>query len=118
MLHRNRIWTIATVTDVETLAEQLAQHTWCCCNGFRLGLYLFVNDATSPDGAQEYAVLKPRGSHFVEIESLTISWMTGEQALDILRRVVAGEFDQENYGTIESRRIQTPAEHGRCQHCA
>jgi hypothetical protein len=47
-----------------------------------------------------------------------MSWMTGDKALDIIRRVVAGEFDHENYGMIEPRRIQTPAEHGRCQHCA
>lgn len=118
MLHRNRIWTIAVVPDAETLAEQLTQSTWCCCNGFRLGDYLFVNDATGPDGAQEYAALKPVGEDYVQIESLTFSWMNREQALDIIRRVLAGEFDHESYGAIESRRIQTPAEHGRCGHCA
>lgn len=118
MLHRKRIWTIAVVADAETLADQLTQSTWCCCNGFRLGNYLFVNDATCPDGAQEYAALKPLGDAYVQIESLTFSWMTREQALDIIRRVVAGEFDHEHYGTIEPRRLQTPAEHGRCHHCA
>jgi hypothetical protein len=118
MLHRNRIWTIAPVADANTLAEQLTQITWCCCNGFRLGNYLFVNDATCPDGAQEYAVLKPRGDEYVQIESITFSWMNREQALDVIRRVLAGEFDHESYGRIESRRIQTPAEHGRCGHCA
>ena len=118
MLHRNRIWTIADVVDAETLAEQLTQSTWCCCNGFRLGGYLFVNDATGPDGAQEYAALKPLGEDYVQVESLTFSWMTREKALDIIRRVIAGEFDHEHYGNIKRQRMQTPAEHGRCHHCA
>jgi hypothetical protein len=118
MLHRNRIWTITPVADADTLADQLTHFTWCCCNGFRLGNYLFVNDAICPDGAQEYAVLKPLGDEYVQIESITFSWMNREQALDIIRRVLAGEFDHESYGTIGSRRIQSPAEHGRCGHCA
>lgn len=90
MLHRNRIWTIADAVDAASLAEQLTQSTWCCCNGFRLGGYLFVNDATGPDGAQEYAALKPQGEDYVQVESLTFSWMTRETALDIIRRVIAG----------------------------
>lgn len=118
MLHRQRIWTIAPVNDAKTLAAQLTQHTWCCCNGFRLGKYRFVNDATCADGAQEYAVLKPQGSHFVQIESVTFSWMTLDQALDLIRRVMAGEYDRECYGKIHRRRLQTPVEHGRCAHCA
>ena len=48
MLHHTRIWTIATVETAELLAEQLTQYSWCSCNGFRLGVYLFVNGATSP----------------------------------------------------------------------
>ena len=59
MLHRKRSWSIAPVDDAEALAEKLTQSTWCGCNGFRLGKYLFVNDSTSPDGAQEYGVLQP-----------------------------------------------------------
>ena len=118
MLHRNRIWTIADVTDAETLAAHLKEFTWCGCNGFRLGDYVFVNDATSPDGAQEYAVLKPQGADYVQIESLTFSWMSRDQALDIIRRVAAGEFDDVSYEMIDGRRLQTPAEHGRCGHCA
>ena len=118
MLHHTRIWTIATVETTELLAEQLTQYSWCCCNGFRLGEYLFVNDATGPDGAQEYAALKSCGDHYVQIESLTFSWMNNERALDIIRRVLAGEFDDEHYGVVPARRLQTPAEHGRCHHCA
>lgn len=118
MLHRTRIWTIAIETSAEALAERLTQHTWCCCNGFRLEDYLFVNDATCADGAQEYAALKLRGDRYVQIESLTFSWMTQEQAFDIIRQVLAGRFDHEQYDVVEMRRMQTLAEHGRCHHCA
>jgi len=118
MLHSKRIWSVVPAPSAEWLAEQLTQCTYCGCNGFRLGEYLFVNDATCADGAQEYGVLRPAGDHFVQIESLTFSWMTGTQALDIIRRILAGEFDHEQYGTIDRRRLETSEEHGRCHLCA
>ena len=118
MLHSNRIWSAVPAESAEWLAEQLTQYTYCGCNGFQLGDYLFVNDATCADGAQEYGVLRAAGDHFVQIESLTFSWMTQPKALAIIRRVLAGEFDQEQYDTVDRRRIQTPEEHGRCHHCA
>lgn len=118
MLHRHRIWTIAPTPSTDTLAEQLTQHTWCCCNGFRIGDYVFVNDATCADGAQEYAVLKRCGERYVQIESLTFSWMSREQALQTIRQVLAGQFDHQRIGAVEPHRLQTPAEHGRCHHCA
>jgi len=118
MFHRQRQWSIVPIDDAEVLAEKLTQFTWCGCNGFRLGDYLFVNDATSPDGAQEYGVLKPIGEEFVQIESLTFSWMTLNQAQDIIRRVLAGEFDRERYDMLKAERLESPEQHGRCHHCA
>ncbi len=118
MFHHQRNWSIAPVDNAEALAEKLTQFTWCGCNGFRLGKYLFVNDATSPDGAQEYGVLQPAGEDFVQIESLTFSWMTPDQALDIIRRVLTGEFDHERYDVIKAERLETSEQHGRCHHCA
>ena len=118
MLHSTRIWSVAPAESPEWLAEQLTQYTYCGCNGFRLGNYLFVNDATCADGAQEYAALKLAGDHYVQIESLTFSWMTQEEALDMIRRVLVGQFDHEPYAMIGSSRIQTPEQHGRCPLCA
>ena len=118
MFHRKRQWSIVPIDDAEALAEKLTQSTWCGCNGFRLGKYLFVNDSTSPDGAQEYGVLQPAGKDFAQIESLTFSWMTPIQALDIIRRVQAGEFDREQYDLITAERLESPEQHGRCHHCA
>jgi hypothetical protein len=118
MLHSKRIWMIVPAEGPESLAEQLTQHTWCGCNGFELGGYLFVNDATCADGAQEYGVLRRQESHYVQIESVTFSWMTAERALALIRRVLAGEFDQESYGVVDASRIETPQQHGRCHLCA
>lgn len=61
MLHKRRVWTIAQAESPEWLAAELTACTYCCCNGFRIGGYLFVNDATCADGAQEYAVLRSQG---------------------------------------------------------
>lgn len=118
MLHNQRIWSIAPAESAEWLAENLTQCTWCGCNGFSLGRYLFVNDATCADGGQEYSVLRPRDGPYIQIESVTFSWMTPERALELIRRVLAGEFDTECYGVVESHRIQTAEAHGRCHLCA
>ena len=117
MLHRKRVWQVTPAESLEWLAEKLTQFTWCGCSGFSLGSYLFVNDATSGDGAQEYAVLRRREEHYVQIESLTFSWMSEAQALALIEQVLAGNFDEEHYGAIEPNPIQTPEEHGRCHLC-
>jgi len=117
MWHSKRIWSVMPAENAASLAEQLTQYTWCGCNGFELGGYLFVNDATSADGAQEYGVIRRRGDRYVQIESLTFSWMTTEKALALIRRVLAGEFDNECHAVVAASRIQTPQEHGRCHLC-
>ena len=118
MLHNKRKWSVASAENAEWLAEQLTQYTWCGCNGFELNGYLFVNDATCADGAQEYGVLRLNGEGYVQIESLTFSWMNQAKALDIIRRVVAGEYDAPRYGAVDASRVETPEQHGRCHLCA
>jgi len=119
MWHKKRIWCVCTAESAEWLAHQLTQHTWCGCCGFRLGDYLFVNDSTCADGAQEYAVLRPQAEHYAQIESLTYSWMSECSALELTRRVLSGEFDSQMFNEpIDRRRLQTPKEHGRCHLCA
>jgi len=117
MLHSKRIWSIFPAESDEWLSEQLTQYTFCGCNGFQLGGYVFVNDATCADGAQEYGTLKLAGDHYVQIESLTFSWMTPAQALDMIQRVLAGEFDDAHYAVIDRGRLETPVDHGRCHLC-
>lgn len=72
MLHNDRVWCVAAVESAEELARKLTETTWCCCTGFQLGDYLWLNDATGPDGAQEYGVCRQQSDRrFLQIESLS-----------------------------------------------
>ncbi len=118
MFHSKRRWCVAPVESAEVLAEKLTEHTWTLCTAFSLGGYLFLNDATSEDGAQEYAVLKvsEAGVH-IQVESITFSWCTRERALELIREVLAGKFDAEGfYGPVKPW-LETPENHC-CQLCA
>jgi hypothetical protein len=76
MMHSKRRWSVVRVSSAEDLARILTETTWCCCCGFELAGYLFLNDATSADGAQEYAVVKrgADGEAWRQVESITFSW--------------------------------------------
>lgn len=118
-MHQKRRWYVQPVSSAEDLAEKLTEHSWTLCTGFHLGGYLFLNDATSENGAQEYAVLKPlsEGGH-VQVESITFSWCTRDQALELIREVLAGKFDAEAaFGPVFPA-LDTPEAHGRCPLCA
>jgi hypothetical protein len=121
MLHRNRRHVVEDVaaedgqSPIEVLARKLTETTWCCCNGFRLEGYLFLNDATGGDGAQEYAVVK-EGPEPVQVESITFGWCAYDKAVHYIERTVRGDFDDQ--ARPVSVRLETPADHGRCVHCA
>lgn len=120
MLHENRVWCVAPVADAAELARKLTEYTWCSCNGFELGGYLWLNDSTSADGVQEYAVVKRSGPHaqMLQLESITFGWCTYERALAHIERTLSGEDDGNDFAVPVSPRLQTPKEHGRCHHCA
>lgn len=119
MWHRTRVWNPHPVESAEVLAKKLTDVTWTGCTAFELGGYLFLNDATSGDGAQEFAVVKrlPDGS-CEQIESITFSWCTYERALELIRRTLAGEFDQVDWRKPVSPTLESNEEHGRCYLCA
>jgi hypothetical protein len=77
--------------------------------------YLFLNDATCPDGAQEYAVVKERTGG--QVESITFSWCTYYRALELICEIVAGRYDNERFWILPSERIDTNPNH-RCPACA
>lgn len=120
MLHSKRTWVVFPAASAEDLAHKLVQYTWTCCSCFELDGYLFANDATSGDGAQEYAVLKPSrsGSDLAQIESITFSWCTEVRALGLILRVLSGDFDWASYGSVTRDRFQTADEHRSCPLCA
>ncbi len=119
MMHAKRPWCVTDAENPEELAQKLVGTTWTLCTGFRIGAYYFLNDSTSEDGAQEYAVLKrmPDG-RFFQIESITFGWCIAEEGLHYVRQALAGEFDQATFRQEETPRLQASEVHGRCHLCA
>jgi hypothetical protein len=120
MLHRRRRWFVTEVESGEELAEKLTEMTWTGCQAFRVrgSPYLFANDSTSPDGAQEYTILMPSGTRLKQIESITFSWCTPEKALRYVRQILAGRYDGYDYGEVEAERFLGQDAHGTCHLCA
>jgi hypothetical protein len=54
----------------------------------------------------------------LQIESITFSWCDYEAALQHIQRTLRGEDDDNDFTREFSPRLQSPAEHGRCHHCA
>ncbi len=117
MMHFNRVWSVREIGSAEELAEKLSSLTWCCCQAFSIGNYLWLNDATSEDGAQEYAVLKREGDRLIQIESFTMSWMDHNAILECIRETLAGKDDHHDFRQEVTAALQTPTEHGSCRHC-
>jgi hypothetical protein len=120
MFHNNRVWCVTAVGSAEELARKLTETTWTCCTAFELGGYLWLNDATSPDGAQEFSVIKkvgPLGRPW-QVESITFSWCDFDEAIAFVQRTLRGEDDDSEFAHEVSPVLETPAEHHRCRHCA
>ena len=124
MMHSKRVWHLSEIPSAEELARMLTEQTWTLCSGFYVAGHpdhLFLNDSTSEDGAQEYAVVKGGrlgASHHLQIESITFSWCNHERALEHIARTLAGDNDSNDFARPVVPRLETPEEHGRCHHCA
>ena len=120
MFHSNRRWCIAKVNSAEELAKKLAETTWCCCTGFEFDGYLWLNDSTSPDGAQEFAVLKLNGPNGkpAQIESITFGWCEYEISLEYIKHTLEGLDDQNSFRREVEPILETPESPGRSGHCA
>jgi len=122
MLHANRTWCVSTVESAEELATKLSETTWCCCTAFQIAghpSYLWLNDSTCEDGAQEYAVCKIEASGEVrQLESITFSWCHNDKALRFIRSTLEGADDANDWAHRVTPLIETPEQHGRCPHCA
>ena len=121
MMHKRRRWCVGTAESPEQLATNLTERTWTLCTGFELQGYLFLNDSTSENGAQEYGVVKlpekPGGKHF-QVESITFGWCTYEKALGYIRKAIAGEMDGYDFVTEVHPQYDTVDKHGTCHLCA
>lgn len=98
MMHRSRLWQQPFVAGIEWLASELCEDgvTYTPCSAFRIRgtRLLLLNDATGPDGAQEYAVIlveddpDARSLDGYQVESLTCSWMKRARLDAVLRELV------------------------------
>src|SRR5687767_11394290 len=86
MFFQQRRYRVTHVVSIEDLVRSLTERSWTLCQAFAIADLLLVNDATSEDGAQEYAVIRDGRL----IESVTVSWCEADQLLAILRELEAG----------------------------
>jgi hypothetical protein len=121
MRHESRVWCVSLMESPEDVAQVLTKPLWTLCSAADLGGYLFLNDAASEDGAQEYAVVKkptrPCGAH-VQVGSVAFDRLSYDQALDFIRRVLSGEYDARDTARAVDPRLETAAEHRCCRHCS
>ena len=122
MLHSKRVWCVSEVAAAEELARKLTEPTWCCCTAFSVKgypQYVWLNDSTSPDGAQEFAVCRAAmdNSDLRQLESITFGWCDYEQALELILATLNGDDDNNEWARTVSAVIQTAKDHGRCGHC-
>lgn len=113
--HQSRRWSVVPIEEAAQLAHLLTERTWTCCQGFRHAGYLYLNDATSEDGAQEYAVIREADGR--QVESITFSWLDTERAVEHIANITSGELC-EDLGSFDLSRIEPFADHRRCRHCA
>jgi hypothetical protein len=119
MLHSKRRWCVAPVGSAEELAHKLTETTWCGCTGFRIGEYLWLNDSTSPDGAQEFAVVKEiEAGRWVQLESITFGWCDYERSLELILATLNGQDDRNSWRKSVHPILDAVVDHQRCLHCA
>lgn len=88
---------------------------------FSLGEYFCLNDSSSPDRAQGYAILKKYGANgkSVQIESITFGWCDEAKALESIQHTLAGRDDANSFRLqVDDPLLESPDEHGRWVHCA
>ena len=118
VMHKSRCWGVARRTR-EELAELLTSMTWTLCSAFQTeGGSVWANDATSEDGAAEYALLRFTDGRWRQVETITASWCSRERLLLFAEQADRGEFDalDYGYGTVEASRLDFA--HKPCRHCA
>jgi hypothetical protein len=82
------------------------------------GIYLFLNDSTSADGAQEYVVAKrTEDGRYFQLESVTFSWCSRDWALWFVRAVAGGEFDEGQFVREVFPKLEPERNHA-CHLCA
>ena len=123
MMHSNRIWCVTEVESAEELALKLTKATWCCCQAFRVAGhpdYVWLNDSTSEDGAQEYAACRQdlATGDLHQLESITFGWCDYERSLQLILATLNGQDDRNSWRKPVYPMLESELEHGRCPLCA
>ena len=117
MMHTKRRWVLGTVASIEDLAQMLTQTTWTLCSGFYVEGHrdtIFLNDATHEDGAAEFGIARlQRSGEWIQVESVTFSWIDETKAAKFIRAAIVGEMDANDFARrIDlAGRFDTPEEH-------
>ena len=114
MLHTQRVWTL-TVVGPSQLAHRLKNHSWCLCTGFRCEGLLWLNDSTSEDAIQEYAVV--RTSDRIQLDSVTVGWCDKENIEKYQHEFSAPDAVPLMGWKLKDDSIDCSEEH-RCARCA
>ena len=123
MFHDDRIWCVRPEGTPEAVALLVTRRTWPPCTAFAVGGYLFMNDSLPEDGSTDYAVVKhptEPGGRFVQVASLTLGFWSYENALDLIRSVLAGDYDAPASNLAVDPHLEPAPAHvaRRCQFCS
>ncbi len=105
MLYPDRAHSIRVVESIETLVKLLTAYAWPLTAGFKFEAFLFLNDSTSLDAVQEYAVVLDGRA----VESITAK----ELCADELRNLIARAEAAAAHGATTSSISETLEEKGR-----
>ncbi len=99
-----RVYDIKSCNTEEMFSDLVHTKTWTLCTGWRVGDTLYLNDSTSEDGAQEYAVLRvqPRNGRLFakQFESVTFGWMTLEEIKDFIEQTWNANIESGDYAEL------------------
>lgn len=116
----HRLWTDSRTSDKPGYRWPCVFYVWTLCTGFELGGYLYLNDAFSEDGAQEYAVVKRPSEAdpvFRQVESITFSWCRLDEALHYIQDTISGKDDGPEKPEVTPL-IEPYRSHSYCALCA
>jgi hypothetical protein len=120
---------VVPISSPEELANALIEvvdgkshaRSLCLCDGFYYAGYLWLNDSRVPDAIhfhQEWGVIKS-GQILIQgtarqIESITVSVLSRDELIELIKAVTAGEYDSDGWDTTVH--TESPATHT-CDHC-
>ncbi len=118
MMHKDRQWGVATMLDNDEIAEKLSEYSYTRCTAFKTAAgIVWANDSTNENAIQEYGVLqRDEGTgEWRQLESITTSWCSTETLRTFLDSADAGEFKDDNWGTVADSQFKD--DHQSCPHC-